>query len=171
MSYSTGTILHGTNTKIGNLWMVYDGPLSQIALLWDGRNNLVCDHFRSTKHDIAQSSMKECTLRDALLIMNITYASMPLWASDLISSAQPITLPNSLATGSSNKPVQLTPHVLRKVRKALGIEGDDVKPEPKLSDTGCPGTSGGLHEYVAYTGLNQSFDFCKHCDTKRYGIK
>lgn len=146
--YTTGMILHGTSKKIGNLWMVYDGPQQQIALLWDGKNKRFCTDFNHTKHDIIRSQLAECDLPFATILTGQPLALFPQWARDLISTINP------------------TPGVLKQVNHAFGIKEKPAETKTRVN-TDCQKSFNGAHDYVSYTGLNESFDYCKNCDNKR----
>jgi len=175
--YKIGMLLYGSNRTVGNVWLVYDdgttgqlgfNMLPKIALLWDGRNKLFCNDFKTTKHDVIKtgSLLREVDPADVALNTQTAIANFPAWAQSYLGSYtyKPI--------GSKSAAVNLPQGVLNKVNKALGID-DKALTIPtksgKVVNTArpCPSHSNGEHEYKAYTGLIEHYEYCIHCDDKR----
>lgn len=164
--HSTGVILHGKNKALGNLWIVYDGPMRLIALLWDGHARRYAPDFKTTKHDVIKpgSILVEATIGEIHAVTGGHLGLMPQWAKDLS---------NQLVHNKPISGVMLAPNIMQKINKALGLP-DDLTSESeqgtvKTSDATCasPKSDTGRHKYVAYTGLSESFEFCEWCDKKR----
>lgn len=167
MSYQTGMLVWGASKSIGNIWVVTDGVNRTISLVFDGKNKRFCPDYKLTKHDTvsATSYLYELTLHESNQL-TIVHGSLPKWALDFIGLYTPTN--NGLPRAKASLTATLAPAVVQKVQRALGV---NLTAEPervilRKDDTKC--INGNEHRYVDYTGLVQSFEYCIHCDAKRW---
>lgn len=162
MMYDTGTLVWGAAKSVGNVWIITNGPAREIALLYSGRTKAFLPDFLTTKKDVIKPSsfLYELTpLEYALLTLG---NPVPQWAVDFIVMRPRAPQAPSVAL------TQLPMGVVQKVEKALNVSLTP-KLEPvriRIDEDKCP-ISGNYHEFVPYTGLVQSFEYCKSCDKKR----
>lgn len=173
MKYSVGMLLYGSSKTVGNVWIVVDDGqsgtltfLPKIALLWDGRNKLFCNDFKTTKHDYIKtgSILREADPVDLAFTSAIALSNWPVWAQSHMTQytygAKPV----------KSNGVNLPIGVLKKVNKALGIYDEaltkDASPA-KVISTGCPSRSTGEHSFREYTGITDHYEYCEFCDEKR----
>lgn len=167
MNHETGTLLWGKSLATGNIWIVVNGLSQFIGLLFDGKNKRFCDDKDLTKYDYIKSGSTLQTVSTFHLetLVN-TYGPVPHWAQILIDQ-KPLATPPPLPVAT------LPAAVIAKIETAIGRDLTS-KPEPVIlrhNESKCPMT-GGDHNFVPYTGLAESFEFCTHCDSKRKtGVK
>lgn len=169
--YSIGIILHGTNPKIGNLWIITLDHSFSASLLFEGKTKTVVNSD-AYKRDQMRLGMKIALPNEIASILG-GWAAIPTWAQSFILSPSITQLVG--ATGSSQNPSNpVAPGALPAVNAALG----HLRPfgRKQLTDHGivkenselaCPARSGGVHIYEAYYGFTETYEFCSYCDHKR----
>lgn len=152
--YPIGTVLHGTNARIGNLWIITLDNSYQASLLYDGRRGLVAPD-ESYKKDTMRPGMNIATAGDIILKLG---TNLPPWARNYYYSTPPPVYP----------PLPIAPPragVITQVNKDLGLS-NGVKLIPKeQTKESCQ------HEYKQYYGLTECYDYCIKCDRKRSMLK
>lgn len=163
MSYKLGTMFHGTNKYVGNIWIVYQDNSNDVALLLDGRLKLYCQDLATTKKDkLSPMSLAVEVTPTELHSIAFVHGPLPQWAQDLCNGRA-----NTMFNALPIPTVTLSPGVIQKIQKSLDIDltKDSEKVILRKDEDHCP--SGSWHQYVNYTGLNQSFQYCTWCDAKR----
>lgn len=163
-TYAIGTILHGNNTLIGNLWIITQDQSNTASLLWDGKLKMLCSHLNS-KVDRMSLGMRIATPSEVAATTG-GLSFLPRWAQDLILNPKPAPLLTPPST-------YLAPAVLAAVDAALG---NIVTDRAKLLDKGlikvrdldiCPSVGNGVHDFQPYYGFTDTYEYCIYCDTKR----
>ncbi len=168
MAYKIGTILHGNNTRIGNLWIITKDDSYEGSMLWDGGLSLVAptDLY---KRETMSNGMLVADAFDVARIMG-SWANLPVWANNLIS-----TKDSQLVSGKANVQI-VNPAVIKSIESALGqsittrqkmIDNGLIKMHSKDESGVCPARKDGGHFFASYHGFTDTFDFCIHCDYKR----
>lgn len=169
--YSIGTILHGTNPKIGNLWIITLDHSFSASLLFEGKTKTVVNSD-AYKRDKMRAGMQIALPNEIASILG-GWAAIPTWAQSFILSSSITQL--GASSGSSIKPSNpIAPGALPAVNAALA----HMRPfgRKQLTDHGivkennessCPARNGGVHIYEAYYGFTDVYEFCQFCDHKR----
>lgn len=183
MIYKIGMLFYGSAKSVGNVWIVtddgqsvtfgYGGQMPSIALLFDGRQKLFCNDYKTTKHDYIRAGtlLREADPKDVAFNGGIQLSNFPNWAQTYINQYTYYPLVNGLKPNS----VQLPIGTLKKVYKYLG--GNDEKDltgnnlPVKVEIESCAKSSNGEHDFVNYTGFVESYDYCLHCDVKRRSMR
>lgn len=169
--YSIGTVLHGNNPKIGNLWIITVDQSFQASLLFEGKTKTVCVDSLY-KRDNMSPNMRIASPHDITSSIG-SWANLPKWVQSLMLT--PISTKPVLPKPSTTLP----PSAVAAVHAALGTttSGSQMKPlfdagllKSKESDDGtrlCPARKGGCCNYQDYYGFTDVYKYCVHCDHKK----
>jgi hypothetical protein len=146
--FTKGTILHGKNTRIGNLWIITYDQSFEGSLLWDGKNKTVTSGV-SYKRDQMAPDMIIATMDEVRGIIG-GYNNIPIWAVSLMGSSVQLTPP----------PLIVNPTVYKTIMKVLDKDKPMVMKKVDNPDDRCD------HDYKSYQGLTECYDFCVKCDKK-----
>lgn len=165
--YAIGTILHGTNARKGNLWIITVDQSFDGSLLFDGLSKTVVPDSQY-KRDTMSPGMVIADPNDIARILG-GWKYIPTWAQSLIlTSPKPLPLP---------KPSVVIPHgAMQQINKAFAT----ITSQKRLQDLGltktsnefasdfdCPSRREGGHEFKPYYGFSDTYDYCQWCDKKR----
>lgn len=149
--YPIGTVLHGTNQRIGNLWIITLDNSYQASLLYEGKR-FFTPPDSSYKRDTMSPGMRIATSSE--ILAKVGLGGLPSWAQAFY-----------FGSGQFTKPTQAPKYILLKmgiVQRDLGItplEEKNLAPAP--TDT-CKHV-----KWQPYYGLTESYEFCTTCDKKR----
>jgi hypothetical protein len=147
--FTKGTILHGKNTRIGNLWIITYDQSFEGSLLWDGKYKAII-HDIAYKRDKMAPDMTIATMDEVRGIIG-GHNNLPIWAVNLMGSP---------AAQLPLLPFVINPTVYKTVMKVLDKDKPMVMKKVDNPDDRCD------HEYKSYQGLTECYDFCVKCDKK-----
>ncbi len=157
MSYRIGTLLHGNNTKIGNIWIVDVDNSFRASLLWDGKLKLYIQDHMIGKQDTMSLGMIRATYVD---ILN-AYGPLPNWAISLFLLAG-----SSSTTAMSTPPPNINNAALHSIINSLGLEEKKVDTGRESDSMWSVSKDACRHEYKDYFGFTENYQYCMKCDHK-----
>ncbi len=155
--YDIGTILHGKNTRIGNLWIITQDKSFIASLLYDGNAQVIAPDA-TYKTDLMSPGMMIASDHDIAASLG-GWDKMPQWASAFVR--QRILVPG-LAPISTTIPAS----ALAAIYKAIGPIATNRE---HLLDKGLIKSKIDIcdHEYKPYFGFTDVYEYCVHCDHKK----
>lgn len=169
--YSIGTVLHGNNPKIGNLWIITVDQSFQASLLFEGKTKTVCADSLY-KRDNMSPGMRIATNPEISYCLGYNYI-YPKWVQSLMLT--PVYTKSILPKLSTALP----PSAVAAVYAALGTttSGSQMKPlfnagllkskEAIDGTRSCPARKDGSCNYQDYYGFTDVYKYCVYCDHKK----
>jgi hypothetical protein len=174
--YPIGTVLHGNNKAIGNLWIITIDNSYDAVLLFDGRSQTVM-MYQGSRRDTMSPGMRIAEHAEVVQKVN----TIPKWAMALILTTH--SQSGSILAKPSTK---IPPQVIQQINKSFAA----ITPQQQLNDLGltkpsyggfqsinddnelttvrpCPASPGDYCVYKTYYGLVEVYEYCCTCDHKR----